>query len=157
MAAPHSHHHSKIFQPPFRRTTDIVLITDIALLIFYAVVDISPILILFAALGLNVLEIVLWTFWLRNLFSIRITEELITGPGTHLQKVSFLRSQLDKDKTENLRPDTKVKGYLDLWALDGKRIRVFRKAFGRRPVHHICTMLLGDTTEASKQKEGYHL
>lgn len=155
-AATHSHH-SKIFRPPFRRTTDIVLITDIGLLILYAVTDIPLPLILLIGLVLNALEIGIWTFWLRNLFSVRITEESITGPGTHLQKVSFLRSEFDKEKTEILRPNTKAKGYLDLWALDGKRIRVFRKAFGRRPVHHLCTMLLGDTSTASKQKEGYHL
>src|SRR3989338_2562736 len=145
----------KIFRPPFRRTADIVLITDISLLILHAVMDIPPNLMFLIAIVLNVLEIVLWTFWLRNIFSVRITEESITGPGTHLQKVSFPRSELDRQKTENLRPGTKSKGYLDLWALDGKRIRLFRKAFGRGPVFLICKMLLGDIFEGSRQKDDY--
>lgn len=144
-----------IIQPPFRTAVDIALITDIGFLLLHAVVDIPLVMIMFGAVGLNVLEVLIWAFWVRNVFSIRISDETLEGPGEKLQKVSFLRSQLDVWRTENLRPATKLKGYLDLWAQDGKRIRLFRKILGRGHIFIISQMLLGDAFESNKKKYRY--
>ena len=116
-----------VIQPPFRTAVDISLITDIGLLLLHAATAIPLPLILLTAAGLNLMEFLIWALWVRSSFSVKISDDTLEGPGPTLKKVSFPRSQLDIWRTENLRPATKPKGYLDLWAQDGKRIRLFRK------------------------------
>ena len=146
---------SMIIQPPFRTAVDIALMTDIGLLLFHAVTNTAVSAVIFVALCINILEILIWVFWVRSCFSVEISDDTIAGPGPNLQKISFLRSQLDVWRTENLRPMTKPKGYLDLWSQDGKRIRLFRKILGRGHVFIISQMLLGDAFEVNKKKYKY--
>ncbi len=144
-----------IIQPPLRTAVDIVLITDIGLLFLHAATDIPLPLIIILGLILNVLEALIWILWVRSTFAVQISDDTLTGPGPHLGKVSFPRSQLDVWRTENLRPMTKPKGYLDLWSQDGKRIRLFRKILGRGHIFIISQMLLGDAFESNKKKYRY--
>ena len=142
-------------QPPFRTAVDIILVTDIGLLFLHAITSLPLLLIALIGSILNLAEILVWTFWVRNCFSIHISDEKIEGPGPGLQRISFARSQLDVWRTENLRPVTKPKGYLDLWAQDGKRVRLFRKILGRGHIFIISQMLLGDAFESNKKKYRY--
>ena len=148
--------HSRIIQPPFRRALDIILVTVMGLLFLHVLLDVPLRLILLIMLCLIGLEILLWIFWIKKIFSISITDDMITGPGPNLCKVSFPRSHLDAEKTENLRPVTKPKGYLDLWPQEGKRIRLFRKILSRGQIFIICKLLLGDAFKASKRRSGYY-
>ena len=121
-------------QPPMRKAVDLILITDIGMLLFHAITDIPPALMVIAGLVLNVIEVLVWMFIIRPLFALKITEETLSGCGPHLERVSFPRARLDVWRTENLRPMTKLKGYFDLWAQDGKVIRIFRKVFDRKQI-----------------------
>jgi hypothetical protein len=142
-------------QPPFRTVIDLILITDIGLLFLHAVFNVPTALTISMADFLNLLELLVWAFWVRKHFSIDISDEVIEGPGPDLKKVSFPRSNLDVWRTENLRPTTKPKGYLDLWSQDGKRVRLFRKILGRGHIFIISQMLLGDAFESNKKKYRY--
>ena len=146
---------SLLIRPPFRTVVDIILITDIGLLLIHAATSIPIALIFIGALCLNLFELSVWAFWVRNSFAVQISDEEITGPDPQLRKISFLRSHLDVWRTENLRPATKPKGYLDLWSQDGKRIRLFRKILGRGHIFIISQMLLGDAFESNKKKYKY--
>ncbi len=146
---------SMVIQPPLRTAVDIALITDIGFLLLHAVTSFSLWMVVFAALLVNAVEMLIWILWVRKSFSIRITDDAITGPGPDLKIISFPRGQLDVWRTENLRPGTKAKGYLDLWSQDGKRIRLFRKILGRGHVFIISQMLLGDAFESNKKKYKY--
>lgn len=144
-----------VIQPPFRTAVDLCLITDIALLFLHAITSIPLPIIVAAALAVNFVEVSIWIFWVRKIFSVKISDEMLEGPGPQLQKVSFPRGQLDVWRTENLRPTTKPKGYLDLWSQDGKRIRLFRKVLGRGHIFIVSQMLLGDAFESNKKKYRY--
>lgn len=146
---------SRIIRPHFRIALDVILATDLALLLLQTFTNIPMVFILVLGTGLNALQVLFWVFWLRHSFAIHITEDTITGPGPRLQKVSFPRAELDMWRTESLRAETKAKGYLDLWSNDGKRIRLFRKVLGRGHIFRISKILLGDIFEAGKKKYGY--
>ena len=146
---------STTFQPPMRTGMDIVLITDIGLLFLHAVSNIPIILVLILAFFINAVELLVWIFWVRNQFSVEISDGTVYGPAPDLQRIAIPRPRIDVWRTENLRSMTKPKGYLDLWSQDGKRIRLFRKIIGRGNVFIISQMLLGDAFESNKKKYRY--
>lgn len=134
------------FRPRLRFLFDAILFTDVCLLVLYAVMNLYFILIVALGILLNLLEAALWFAWVRHALKVNITEEEVTGPSEFMVKTTILRSKIDKWKTENLRPSTKKRGYVDIWALDGKRIRLIRPVLGRRQVYIIVGTLLGSLT-----------
>ena len=103
---------------------------------------------------LDAAVVLIWIAWVIRTFSVEIDEEKITGPNEKRKRISILRRKLDVWKTENLRTATKPKGYFDLWAFDGSRIRIVRNIMGRRNVFFIARLLLGELFQTDQRS--YH-
>jgi hypothetical protein len=131
------------YYPRGRFLVDILLITDVFFLVLYAISTVFFMGFLIAALVLNFLEILIWFVWVRKVFTITVVSDTrVTGPAPNLAKKSIEFAQVDKWKTENLSSSTKKKGYVDIWAMDGTRIRIFRTILGRGQCYFILESVL---------------
>lgn len=140
------------FRPRIRSLFDLILFTDIVMLVVYAA-GTAPLLAIasFAAI-LNVIEALVFFLWARSALRVRLTETDITGPTEFFARITIPRAKIDKWKTENLRLSTKKKGFIDIWALDGKRIRLIRPVMGRRQCYIIVGTLLGSLASQDVHK-----
>ena len=131
------------YYPRGRFLVDILLITDVCFLLIYAISTVYFFGFIVAAMTLNLLELLLWYVWVRRVFTITVvTETDVSGPGPHLIRKKMPIGQIDKWKTENLSASTKKKGYVDIWAMDGSRIRIFRTVLGRGQCYFILESVL---------------
>jgi hypothetical protein len=131
------------YYPRGRFLVDILLITDVFFLVLYAVSTEFFFGFVIAALILNLLEILVWYAWVRRAFMVTVVTDVdVTGPAPNLGKKTLTFSQIDKWKTESLSAATKKKGYVDIWGLDGSRIRIFRTMLGRGQCYFILESVL---------------
>lgn len=131
------------YYPRGRFLVDILLITDVFFLLTYAISTVYFMGFVIAALALNFFEILVWFVWVRKAFMITVvTDAEVSGPSPNLVKKKIALSQIDKWKTENLSSTTKKKGYVDIWGMDGTRIRIFRTALGRGQCYFILESVL---------------
>jgi hypothetical protein len=132
----------KKYFPRGRFLIDILLVTDVLFLLIYAVSTVYFTGFVIAALVFNVLEILIWFTWVRKVFTITVTETTVTGPSPELSRKTLQLAQIDKWKTENLSGMTKKKGFVDIWTLDGARVRIFRTILGRGQCYFILESVL---------------
>ena len=135
----------RTFRPRTRFIVDVILITDI-LLLFVHVAFIPFKTAVMIAACINAFQIFVWLVWARRHFTVDISESAVTGPAPGFSRHAIPFDKIDKWKTETLRPKTKVKGYVDIWGKDGKKIRLVRPVLGRSKVFLITGALLGSLT-----------
>ena len=143
---------SVTYSPRMRAGIDLVLMTDVFLLLLHGVTRISFPIVVFGGILLNLIQLSLWKFWVIPFFSITITDDAIIGRNSKMKSTTIDRTKLNVWKTESERPKGKKRGVLDLWSTDGKRIRIFRSLIGRGNIFAISQTLLGDAFEANKRK-----
>ncbi len=132
----------KTYFPRGRFLIDIMLITDVFFLLVYAVSTVYFTGFVFTALGLNVIEVLIWFSWVRKVFTVTVFEDKVIGPGPNLSPQTIELNHIDKWKTENLSGQTKKRGFVDIWSSDGVRVRLFRTILGRGQCYFILESVL---------------
>lgn len=132
----------KEYYPQDRFLMDIILITDVAILVLSAVSTSFFWGFILLGLALNFFQILLWFFWAKNTLKITVTDQKISGPAPRLSAETIPMLQVDKWKTESLNSRTRKKGFVDIWGRDGSRIRIFRSILGRAQCYAILETVL---------------
>ncbi len=130
----------KIFRPIKRALLDILIITDLAIIIFGPTGRRFEHLII-VMLMINVIEAGLWFVIARAYFRIELTTEKISGPAAIIGRVTLKRSELDRSRSEKRSPAARWVGFRDIYSTDGRCIRVYRRILGRRQIHNIFESL----------------
>ena len=135
---------NKTFYIRKRFLIDVILITDVALIFLYAITTVNLPAFLAAGIILNVIQIIIWIFWASSVLKIQLTDENISGPSEKFEKKTIPLAKIDKWRTENLRPKTKKKGYVDIYSFEeGEKIRLIRPVLGRGQCYYILESVLG--------------
>lgn len=132
----------KDYFPRGRFLVDSILVTDISLLVIYAVSTSFFMGFVMIGSAINFIQLLLWFAWIRRGLMITVTEDTVTGPTPYLGRKTIPINQIDKWKTESLSGLTKKKGFVDIWSLDGKCIRIFRPILGRGQCYFILENVL---------------
>lgn len=135
---------SKTFNVRKRFLIDIVLITDVTLILLYALTTSNLHVFISAALTLNLLQVLIWLFWVSPTMKIYLDEQALTGPSQNLKKTTIPLDKIDKWRTESLRGATKKKGYVDIYSFEGSRVRLIRPVLGRGQCYIILESVLGN-------------
>ncbi len=133
---------SLVFRPLNRVLVDVLIATILALFILSAI-GVFPLKVFFqSAVIVCVAEVLIWFIFIRNFFSITITQEKILGPSPFLFRVAINLSDLHHARSEERSKASIWWGYRDLWTKDLKnKIRLWRRLLGRRQIYKIWSTL----------------
>lgn len=133
---------SLVFRPLNRVLVDTLIATILALFILSAVGAFDMKVFFQVAVIVCVAEVLIWFIFIRNFFSVTITQEKIFGPSPFFCRAAVNLSDLNRARSEERSKASIWWGYRDLWSKDLKyKIRLWRRLLGRRQIYKIWSTL----------------
>ncbi len=145
---------NKIFRLPVRVLIDGLLILNSSVFVALAANFLTERAALSLAMGCNMFLVGLFFLILRPMLRVEIREGALIGPALFLKRDSILLRKIDVRRSLEFHRRADFLGYRDLWSIDGRRVRLYRRFLGKTNQYYIVKMIKNhpfrDSVEASK-------
>ncbi|OGW72513.1 MAG: hypothetical protein A2Y02_00450 [Omnitrophica bacterium GWA2_52_12] len=127
----------QLFRPRTRVLIDLLLISN-SLLFAVLAMQIVPDRLLFSfAAGWNFFLIGIFYGIIRPLLYVEIRDGAVVGPSLLFKRDSILIRKIDVRRSLEFHHKSDFWGYRDLWSVDGRRVRLYRRFLGKRNQYKI--------------------
>ncbi len=131
----------QLFRPRTRVLIDLLLISDSLLFAILATQIVEERLLFSLAAGWNCFLIGIFYVIVRPLLYVEIRDGAVVGPALLFKRDSILIRKIDVRRSLEFHHKSDFWGYRDLWSVDGRRIRLYRRFLGKRNQYKIITTI----------------
>ncbi|MBN1688789.1 MAG: hypothetical protein JW893_06780 [Candidatus Omnitrophica bacterium] len=130
-----------IFKPRRRVLYDVLFGVNILFLLLYSASILSVLVLIVTVAVINIGLILSWFFVIQNVFKIKISQNVITGPSKSLFPTSFLLRKVDHLRLHERSNFERALGLYNIWSVEGTRILLIRRLIGRSPTSKILSII----------------